>query len=235
MSEITVPTHIAIIMDGNRRWARKRNLPTQLGHSQGAKALEDIAVACQERGIKYLTVFAFSTENWKRSKEEVEYLMDLLAKKISDFDRKFDNRNVRIKLVGDRNGLPAHLLEGIDAIAERTQNNDGLTVNVAINYGGRAEIINATKSIVEDIKKGILSENTEINEALLTRYMYTKDDPDPDLLIRTAGEVRTSGFLTWQSVYSELYFTDVTWPDFDEKELDKAIEEYNNRKRNFGK
>ena len=235
MSEKTVPTHIAIIMDGNRRWARKRNLPTQLGHSQGAKALEDIAVACQERGIKYLTVFAFSTENWRRSKEEVEYLMDLLAKKISDFDKKFDNRNVRIKLVGDRNGLPAHVLEGIDTIAERTKNNDGLTVNVAINYGGRAEIINATKNIVEDMKLGKLSNDTEITEELLTKYMYTQNDPDPDLLIRTAGEIRTSGFLTWQSVYSELYFTDVTWPDFDDKELDKAIEEYNNRKRNFGK
>lgn len=235
MNEKTVPTHIAIIMDGNRRWARKRNLPTQLGHSQGAKALEDIAVACQERGIKYLTVFAFSTENWRRSKEEVEYLMNLLAKKISDFDKKFDNRNVRIKLVGDRNGLPAHLLEGIDAIAERTKNNDGLTVNVAINYGGRAEIINAAKSILEDIKLGKLSENIEITEELLTKYMYTQNDPDPDLLIRTAGEIRTSGFLTWQSVYSELYFTDVTWPDFDEKELDKAIDEYNSRKRNFGK
>lgn len=235
MNEKTIPTHIAIIMDGNRRWARKRGLPTQLGHSQGAKTLEDIAVACQNRGIKYLTVFAFSTENWKRSKEEVDYLMDLLAKNISDFDKRFDNRNVRIKLVGDKNGLPTKLLEGILAIEERTKMNDGLTVNVAINYGGRSEIVNATQKIVEDLKNGILNSETKIDESLLTKYMYTKLDPDPDLLIRTAGETRTSGFLTWQSVYSELYFTDVLWPDFNEKELDKAIDEYNHRKRNFGK
>lgn len=235
MSGRTIPTHIAIIMDGNRRWARKKGLPTQVGHSQGAKTLEDIAIACQERGVKYLTVFAFSTENWKRSKQEVDYLMELLAKNISNFDKKFDNRNVRIKLVGEKNGLPANLLKGISEIEERTKNNDGLTVNVAINYGGRAEIANATKLIVRDMQNGKLNENTQIDEALLTKYMYTGDDPDPDLLIRTAGEIRTSGFLTWQSTYSELYFTDVTWPDFNEKELDKAIDEYNNRKRNFGK
>ena len=235
MSERTIPTHIAIIMDGNRRWARKKGLPTQLGHSQGVKALEKIAVACQELGVKYLTVFAFSTENWRRSKEEVDYLMELLAKNISDFDKKFDNRNVRIKAVGDKNGLPANLLEGVAKIEERTKNKDGLTVNVAINYGGRDEIVKATKAIVEDIENGKLDSNVEINEALLSKYMYTKDDPDPDLLTRTAGEIRTSGFLTWQSVYSELYFTDVTWPDFDEIELNKAIDEYNNRKRNFGK
>ena len=235
MNERTIPTHIAIIMDGNRRWAKKRGMPAQYGHSQGAKTLEDIAVACQNKGVKYLTVFAFSTENWRRSKEEVDYLMELLAKHISDFDKKFDNRNVRIKLLGDRNGLPEKLLKGIFEIEERTKNNDGLTVNVAINYGGRAEIVNATKKIVEDIKNGEIDKNITIDENLLTKYMYSNGDPDPDLLIRTAGEIRTSGFLTWQSVYSELYFTDVTWPDFDEKELDKAIDEYNNRKRNFGK
>ena len=235
MNEINIPKHIAIIMDGNRRWARQRGLPTQLGHNQGVKALEKIAVACQEKGVKYLTVFAFSTENWNRSKEEVDHLMELLAKNISDFDKKFDNRNVRIKAVGDKSALPQNLLDGIAEIEERTKNNDGLTVNVAINYGGRAEIINATKKIVEDISKGFLNKDVEINEELITKYMYTNGDPDPDLVIRTAGEIRTSGFLTWQSVYSELYFTNVTWPDFDEKELDKAINEYNNRKRNFGK
>lgn len=235
MNEITIPTHIAIIMDGNRRWARKRGLPTQLGHSQGAKALEEIAVACQKRGVKYLTVFAFSTENWKRSKEEVDYLMELLAKNISEFDKKFDGRNVRIKLVGDKAGLPEHLINGINEIENRTKDNDGFVVNVAINYGGRAEIINATKRIIEDINNGILAKDIEIDENILTEYMYTNGDPDPDLVIRTAGEIRTSGFLTWQSVYSELYFTDVLWPDFNEEELDKAIEEYNKRKRNFGK
>lgn len=233
MNDITIPTHIAIIMDGNRRWARKRGLPTQLGHAQGVKALENVALACQKKGVKYLTVFAFSTENWKRSKEEVDYLMELLAKNISDFDKRFENKNVRIKLVGDKNGLPDKLVKGINEIEERTKDKDGLTVNIAINYGGRAEIVNATKKMLEDIRNGKIGE--EINENTLSAYMYTKDDPDPDLVIRTAGEIRTSGFLTWQSVYSELYFTETFWPDFDEKELDKAIEEYNKRKRNFGK
>lgn len=235
MSEKIIPTHIAIIMDGNRRWARKRGLPTKFGHNQGAKTLEDIAVACQKKGVKFLTVYAFSTENWKRSQEEVTHLMELLAKSISDFDKKFDNRNVRIKLVGDKNGLPEKLLNGINEIEERTKNNDGLTVNVAINYGGRSEIVNAVRKIIEDIRSGKVDSNIEIDEGFLEKYMYTYCDPDPDLIIRTAGEIRTSGFLTWQSVYSELYFTDVTWPDFDEDELDKAINEYNNRKRNFGK
>ena len=235
MSELIIPTHIAIIMDGNRRWAKKRGLPSQLGHNQGAKALEDIAVLCQKKGIRYLTVFAFSTENWKRSEEEVNHLMELLAKSLLDFDKKFDNRNVRIKLIGDSSPLPEKLKKGIWEIEERTKNNDGLTVNVAINYGGRSEIINASKRIAEDIKNGKISSEEEINEKLLSKYMYTCEDPDPDLLIRTAGEIRMSGFLTWQSVYSELYFTDVLWPDFNEEELDKAIEEYNKRKRNFGK
>lgn len=235
MEEKTIPVHIAIIMDGNRRWARKRGLPTQLGHSQGVKALENVAVACQKMGVRYLTVFAFSTENWKRSKEEVNYLMELLAKNISDFDKRFDNRNVRIRLVGNRNGLPENLLQGIDKIEERTKENDGLTVNVAINYGGRAEIVQAMQKVAEDYKSGKVKELEEINEELLSHYMYTNEIPDPDLLIRTAGEIRTSGFLTWQSVYSELYFTDVLWPDFDKKELEKAVEEYCHRKRNFGK
>ena len=233
MDDRAIPTHIAIIMDGNRRWARKRGLPSQLGHSQGVKALENVATACQERGVKYLTVFAFSTENWKRSKEEVDYLMELLANNISDFDKRFKNKNVRIKLVGDKNGLPEKLVKGIDEIEERTKNKNGLTVNIAINYGGRAEIVNATRRIAEDIRSGKLDEN--ISEETLSKYMYTQNDPDPDLVIRTAGEIRTSGFLTWQSVYSELYFTKALWPDFDEQELDNAIDEYNKRKRNFGK
>lgn len=223
-----IPTHIAIIMDGNRRWARKRALPTNLGHSQGAKTLEKIATACQELGVKFLTVFAFSTENWKRSEEEVNYLMKLLAENISSFDKRFKNDDVRIRLVGDINGLPDELQTGIREIEERTKLKSGLTVNVAINYGGRAEIVNAVRRINED--------NIEnITEETLNKYMYTYDAPDPDLIIRTAGEQRLSGFLIWQSAYSEFYFTDVLWPDFDEKELDKAISEFNSRKRNFGK
>ena len=234
MEEI-FPNHIAIIMDGNRRWARKRGLPSQLGHSQGVKALEKVAVACQEKGVKSLTVFAFSTENWKRSKEEVDYLMDLLAKNISDFDKRFDNRDVRIRLLGHREELPLKLQEGIAEIEERTKERRGLTVNVAINYGGRAEITHAVQKIIKDVQNGNIQDTKEIDEKMLSRYMYIEDMEDPDLIIRTAGEFRTSGFLTWQSVYSELYFTDVLWPDFDEKELEKAIDEFKNRKRNFGK
>ncbi len=223
-----IPTHIAIIMDGNRRWARNKGLPTNLGHSQGAKTLEKIAIACQELGVKYLTVFAFSTENWKRSTEEVNYLMELLAENISSFDKRFKNDDVRIRLVGDINGLPEKLKKGIIEIEERTKLKTGLTVNVAINYGGRAEIINAVKRIREE-------NVVDITEDILNKYMYTHDSPDPDLIIRTAGEQRLSGFLIWQSAYSEFYFTDVLWPDFNEKELNKAIDEFNNRKRNFGK
>lgn len=229
-----VPKHIAIIMDGNRRWAKKRGLPTGLGHSEGANTLEKLADACEELGVKYLTVFAFSTENWKRSSEEVDYLMKLLAKHIADFDKRIKNRNVRFRLVGDINGLNDELKEGIRAIEERTKDKTGLTVNIAINYGGRAEIINATKQIAKDAKAGIINED-EISEETIYRYLQTKDTPDPELMIRTGGEIRLSGFLLWQVSYSELYFTDVLWPDFDKSELEKAIVEYNNRKRNFGK
>lgn len=229
-----VPKHIAIIMDGNRRWAKKRGLPTGLGHSEGANTLEKLADACEELGVKYLTVFAFSTENWKRSSEEVDYLMKLLAKHIADFDKRIKNRNVRFRLVGDINGLNDELKEGIRAIEERTKDKTGLTVNIAINYGGRAEIINATKQIAKDAKAGIINED-EISEETIYKYLQTKDTPDPELMIRTGGEIRLSGFLLWQVSYSELYFTDVLWPDFDKSELEKAIVEYNNRKRNFGK
>lgn len=223
-----IPVHIAIIMDGNRRWARNKGLPTNLGHSQGAKTLEKIAIACQELGVKYLTVFAFSTENWKRETEEVNHLMKLLAENISNFDKRFKNDDVRIKLVGDINGLPENLQKGIKEIEERTKFKTGLTVNVAINYGGRAEIVSAIQRMKQD---GI----SDITEEVVNEYMYTYDSPDPDLIIRTAGEQRLSGFLIWQSAYSEFYFTNVLWPDFDEKELNKAIDEFNNRKRNFGK
>ena len=235
MDKKIIPEHIAIIMDGNRRWAKKRLLPTNLGHKEGAQRLEDIAKYCKKIGVKYLTVYAFSTENWKRSEEEVGYLMNLLADSIKDFDKRFEDDDIAIRLVGDINGLPQKLQDGIRHIEERTKDKSGLTVNVAINYGGRAEIINAAKQIAEDYKSGKIENLENIDEAMLSSYMYTKHSPDPDLIIRTAGEIRMSGFLTWQGVYSEMYFTDVLWPDFKEAELDKAIEEFNNRKRNFGK
>ena len=229
-----IPQHVAIIMDGNRRWAKKRLMPTQLGHAEGAENLEKIIDACAELGIKFLTVYAFSTENWKRSEEEVDYLMKLLAKHIKDFDKRIKNREIRFRLVGEISRLNNDLQEGIRGIEERTKNKTGLTVNIAINYGGRAELTIATKKIAELIKNGEIDID-DINEDTIQKYLQTKDSPDPDLIIRTGGEERLSGFLLWQSAYSELYFTDVLWPDFDKKELVKAIDEYNSRKRNFGK
>lgn len=225
-----IPKHIAIIMDGNRRWAKKRGMPTSFGHSEGANTLEKIADDCSDLGIEYLTVYAFSTENWKRSKDEVDYLMKLLAKHINDFDKRIKNKNVRFRLVGEIKDLNDELQKGILAIEERTKNNTGLTVNIAINYGGRAEILNAAKEIID---ANVSSAN--IDEELFSKYLQTKDSPDPELIIRTGGEQRLSGFLLWQAAYSELYFTDVLWPDFNKAELIKSLEEYNNRKRNFGK
>lgn len=228
-----IPKHVAIIMDGNRRWAKKRGLPTQIGHSEGANTLEKMADICEDLGIEYLTVYAFSTENWKRSEEEVDYLMKLLAKHIKDFDKRIKNRNVRFRLVGEISRLNKDLQDDIRGIEERTKNNTGLTVNIAINYGGRAEIAIATQKIAEDVKNNKINLE-DINEDLIYKYLQTKETPDPDLLIRTGGEQRLSGFLLWQASYSELYFTDVLWPDFNKEELEKAIEEFNNRKRNFG-
>lgn len=233
MSE-TVPSHIAIIMDGNRRWAKKRLLPTQLGHSQGADNLERVADACAELGVKYLTVYAFSTENWKRSAEEVDYLMKLLTKHINDFDKRIKNRDIRFRLVGDINRLNPELQDGIRRIEERTKDKKGLTLNIVINYGGRAEMTFVAKKIAEEVKEGNLNVE-DISEETLAKYLQTLDSPDPELIIRTGGEERLSGFLLWQSAYSELYFTEVLWPDFNKEELEKAILEFNNRKRNFGK
>ena len=230
---MNIPKHVAIIMDGNRRWAKKRGLPSQFGHSEGANTLEKIADVCSELGIEYLTVYAFSTENWKRSADEVDYLMKLLAKNIKDFDKRIKNRDIRFRMIGDINRLNSDLQEGIRAIEERTKDKKGLTVNIAINYGGRAEITYASKKIVEDVKNGILKIE-DIDEDVFARYLQTKDSPDPELIIRTGGESRLSGFLLWQSAYSELYFKEVLWPDFNKEELEKAIIEYNNRKRNFG-
>lgn len=230
---INVPKHIAIIMDGNRRWAKKRGLPSSMGHTEGANTLEKIADDCSDLGVEYLTVYAFSTENWKRSTEEVDFLMKLLAKHIKDFDTRIKNRDIRFRLVGDINRLNKDLQDGIRGIEERTKDKKGLTVNIAINYGGRAEITYMAREIAKEIENRNISPD-DINEELISKYLQTKDSPDPDLIIRTGGENRLSGFLLWQAAYSELYFTDVLWPDFDRKELEKAINEYNNRKRNFG-
>lgn len=228
-----MPTHIAIIMDGNRRWAKNNNLDVRLGHKKGAETLENIVRYCNKIGIKYLTVYAFSTENWKRSKEEVGALMLLLQKYLDDFAKRADTENIRIQMIGDKENLPNGLAKGIDKVIEKTKNNTGLTFNVAFNYGGRDEIVKAVKNIVLNVKENNINID-DINEELISNNLYTKNMPDPDLMIRTSGELRTSNFLPWQLVYSEFYFTDKLWPDFTSEDLDKAIEEYNRRNRKFG-
>ena len=228
-----LPEHIAIIMDGNRRWAKQRHLDPRLGHKKGAETLENIVKYCNKIGIKYLTVYAFSTENWKRSKEEVSALMLLLQNYLDDFFKRADTDNIRIKMLGDREGLSQGLLKSLDNAIERTKNNTGVTFNVAFNYGGRDEIIKAVRKIAEEVKSGKVSIE-DINENIISENLYTAGMPDPDLMIRTSGEIRTSNFLPWQLVYSEFYFTEKLWPDFTSEDLDEAIEEYNRRNRKFG-
>ena len=228
-----VPQHIAIIMDGNRRWAKQNKLDVRLGHKKGAETIDKIAKYCNKIGVKYLTVYAFSTENWKRSKEEVGALMLLLQNYLEDFSKKADAENIRIKMIGNREGLSERLLNKIDSTVEKTKNNTGLTFNVAFNYGGRDEIVNAVKKIAENIENKVISID-DINENTITENLYTNEIPDPDLMIRTSGEIRTSNFLPWQLVYSEFYFTNKLWPDFTEEDLNEAIDEYNRRTRNFG-
>lgn len=228
-----LPKHIAIIMDGNRRWAKERKLDTKFGHKEGAKTLEKIVRFANKIGLEYLTVYAFSTENWKRSKEEVGMLMILLQNYLDDFAKRADTENIQIKMLGDINGLSEGLQKSINNAIKRTSNNTGLTFNVAFNYGGRAEIINAVKQIANQVKNNKI-QIEDISEKTISDYLYTKGQPDPDLIIRTSGECRISGFLTWQSVYSEFYFTKKLWPDFTEEDLLEAIKEYKNRDRKFG-
>ena len=231
--ETNLPQHIAIIMDGNRRWAKQRNLDFRLGHKKGAETLENIAKYCNKIGVKYLTVYAFSTENWKRTKEEVGALMLLLQNYLDLFAKTADSENIRIKMIGSKEGLSEGLIKKIDNTVEGTKNNTGLTLNVAFNYGGRDEIVKAIKDIACEVKNGNINIE-DINENLISENLYTKDIPDPDLMIRTSGEIRTSGFLPWQLVYTEFYFIDKLWPDFSTEDLDNAILEYSRRTRKFG-
>ena len=225
--------HIAFIMDGNGRWAKKRGLPRNVGHQKGAQVLIDIAKAVKELGVKYVTVYAFSTENWKRSEEEVNALMTLLEGYLNDFTKDADTENIVIRVLGNLSQLSEKLQESIKSAIDRTKNNTGIIFNIALNYGGRDEITNAIKNISLDVKNGNLSVD-DISEELVSKYLYTKDDPDPDLLIRTSGEIRLSGFLPWQSTYSEFLFLDKLWPDFSEEDLDEAIEVFSKRNRKFG-
>lgn len=233
MNETNLPQHIAIIMDGNRRWAKQKNLDIRLGHKKGAETLEKMVRYCNKIGIKYLTVYAFSTENWKRSKEEVGALMLLLQSYLDNFANMAYKDNIKVNMLGSRENLSAGLLKKIDNTIEKTKNNTGLTFNVCLNYGGRQEIVNATQKIAELVKQNKL-DIKDITEETIMNNLYTSGMPDPDLMIRTSGEIRTSNFLPWQLAYTEFYFVQKLWPDFTTDDLDLAIEEYNKRNRKFG-
>lgn len=222
--------HIAIIMDGNRRWAKEKFLPSAVGHQKGVESLKNTMRLFDDFGIKYLTVYAFSTENWNRKKEEVEFLMGLLAKTLSNELDEMHKENVKIRFIGDVEKLNENLIEIVRNAQEKTKDNTGVNLNIAFNYGSRDEIVNAMKAIV---KEGISFE--EITEETISKHLYTKDIPDPDLLIRTGGEKRISNYLLWQLAYSELYVTDAFWPDFDKEQLIEAVLEFEKRNRRFGK
>ena len=231
--EELLPKHIAIIMDGNRRWAKKKMLPVKMGHKEGAETLKKVVRYANKRGIQYITVYAFSTENWKREKEEVDSLMALLENYLDAFSKEADTENIVIRVIGRRKELSQNLLDKIDNVVESTKNNTGIIFTIALNYGGRDEVVNAVRTIAQDIKENkILPEN--INEELISNYLYTKGMPDPDLMIRTSGELRTSNFLLWQLVYSEFLFLDKLWPDFTEEDLEDAIQVFTKRNRKFG-
>ncbi len=228
-----LPKHIAIIMDGNRRWAKNRGMPVALGHKAGAKTLEKIVRHCNKIGIEYITVYAFSTENWKRAEDEVNSLMLLFQNYIEDYSKRADSENVKVQFIGDTSAFNSKLQKGMKDCVERTKDNTGVTFNIAINYGGRAEIIKAVKEISRKVAHGDLKED-DITEELISSHLYTGGMPDPDLLIRTSGEIRLSNFLPWQLVYSEFLFVEKNWPDFSETDLEDAITEYQKRTRKFG-
>ena len=237
MKEVVEQTrlqHIAIIMDGNRRWAKKHKLPSASGHNAGVKTLKSTVKLAANYGIKYLTVYAFSTENWGRKKEEVDFLMFLLADTIKRETKDLHKNNVRLRIIGNLKELNPELQKILNDSMELTKDNTGLNLQIAINYGSRDEIIHAVQKISEDVKAGkINSEN--ITDRTISNYLYTAEVPDPDLLIRTGGEQRISNYLLWQIAYTEIFITQTTWPDFGQSEMNKAINEFANRDRRYGK
>ena len=233
ISKENMPRHIAIIMDGNRRWARAKGKDASYGHKAGAQTLEKIVRYANKIGLEYITVYAFSTENWKRAEDEVSALMLLLQTYLDDYSKRADTENIRVKILGSISALSEGMQKSIAKTVGRTQNNTGITFNIALNYGGRDEIIKAIKKIAEDVKNEKIGIE-DIDEELVSNNLYTKGMPDPDLLIRTSGELRLSNFLPWQLVYSEFLFIDKNWPDFTEQDLDDAILEYEKRTRKFG-
>jgi undecaprenyl diphosphate synthase len=231
--ELNVPEHVAVIMDGNGRWAKKRMMPRSYGHKAGAETVEQICEDAYNLGIKYLTVYAFSTENWKRSVEEVTGIMNLLRRYLSNAVERASKNNMRVRVIGDRSALDADIVELIDNLEQKTAGYDGLNFTIALNYGGRDEIRRAVQSIAERVKDGSL-DVADIDEKYISSVLDTADLPDPDLMIRTSGEYRISNYLIWQLAYTEYYFTDVLWPDFDIEELKAAIRYYNGRDRRYG-
>lgn len=234
LSNLNIPNHVAIILDGNGRWAKKRFMPRNYGHMQGAKVVEQICEDADSIGIKYLTVYAFSTENWNRPQDEVEALMKLLRNYLKDCIKRANNNNMRVRVIGEKSRLSDDIRSKIDELEECSKNNTGLNFTIALNYGSRDEIVRAVREISKDVKDGKISES-DIDDKMISDYLDTRGIPDPDLLIRTSGEERLSNFLLWQLAYTEFYFTDVLWPDFNKKELIKAVEKYNERDRRFGK
>lgn len=230
--DLNVPTHVGIIMDGNGRWAKKRLMPRKVGHREGAKTFREITRACKKIGIKYVTYYAFSTENWSRPDDEVEALMNLFEEYLDEVKTITDEK-IRIRFIGDRTKLRESLRNKMDEVEEISKDFTDLQCLLAINYGGRDEIKHSVQTIAQMVKNGEI-EPSDIDEELITQNLYTKEVPPVDLIIRPSGELRLSNFLIWQSAYAEYYFTDILWPDFKEKDLLKAVENYSNRNRRFG-
>ena len=228
-----IPQHVAIILDGNGRWAKAKGMPRTYGHIEGAKTVEKICEEAWKMGIKYLTVYAFSTENWKRSKEEVDALMKLLRNYMKNCLKTAEKNDMVVRVIGDKTGLDDDIREQIDALEKASANNGGLNFQIAINYGSRDEIVRSVRKVMEDVKAGKI-EADQMDEAMFDSYLDTAGIPSPDLLIRTSGEQSLSNFLMWQLAYTEFYFTDVPWPAFTKEDLEKAIEKYNSRDRRFG-
>ena len=231
--ERKIPQHVAIILDGNGRWAKAKGMPRNYGHMEGAKTVEKICEEAWRMGIKYLTVYAFSTENWKRPQEEVDALMKLLRNYMKTCLKTAAKNDMVVRVIGDKTGLADDIRESIEELEKASANNGGLNFQIAINYGSRDEIVRSVRKVMEDVKAGKI-EPEQMDEAMFDSYLDTAGIPSPDLLIRTSGEQRLSNFLMWQLAYTEFYFTDVPWPAFTKEDLEKAIEKYNSRDRRFG-
>lgn len=234
MEESNLCKHIAIIMDGNGRWAKKRAMPRSFGHKKGAENVVKITRAMKESGVKFLTLYAFSTENWQRSKDEVDALMNLLREYLDKEFKEIMDNNVRLLFIGEREMLSKDIIEKIEYLEKESANNKELTLCVALSYGSRLEIVHAVKRIAEEVKTGKI-DIKDIDDKMISSYLYTRDIPDPDILIRTSGEQRVSNYLLWQLAYTEFFFTDTLWPDFNKDELLDIIKKFNNRERRYGK